>query len=151
VISTDSLFFIKDIILEKITHVIHQKINPHINMVKNDNIQVDILLKFILLPEVIIHNTTKNNAKAVQSLNKLSHSKIVTSLFGAQIDLKSESTATVSVAEIRLQYNKQIKYGTLNPIKGSKKYNRPDIEIAEIITQKIDNENIEGQLLNKSL
>jgi hypothetical protein len=79
------------------------------NIVKNDKTQVDILVKSILLQDDTIDNITKNSANAVQSLNKLSHSKIVTSLFGAQIDLKSESTATVSVAEIKLQYNKHIK------------------------------------------
>jgi hypothetical protein len=61
------------------------------------------LEKFIKFHEVIIHKITRNNARAVQSLNKLSHSNIVISLFGAQIDLKSDKTATVSVAEIKLQ------------------------------------------------
>jgi hypothetical protein len=100
-----------EIILENITQVIHQKIRPQINMERKDNIHSEILPKSTF-QEVIIHRITKNNANAVQSLNKLSHSNIVMSLLGAHTDLKSDKTATVSVAEIKLQYNKQIMYGT---------------------------------------
>ena len=59
----------------------------------------------------ITHNTTKNKANAVQSLNKLSHSNKSVNLLGAQTDLNIDKTATGSVAEIKIQNNKQTKKG----------------------------------------
>jgi hypothetical protein len=43
---------------------------------------------------------TRNNASAVPSLNKLSHSNIRVNLFGAQSSLKRANTETGSVADI---------------------------------------------------
>jgi hypothetical protein len=48
----------------------------------------------------------KNTAKEVQSLNKLSPSKINESLLGAHTDLNKDNTATGSVAEIKAPNNK---------------------------------------------
>ena len=101
-----SLFDIFQIIFENIIQVMLQNmIHPIIIDRKDPNPHI------IELPDTvhsnIIHKTTKNNASEVQSLNKLSHSKINVNLLGAHIILKSESTATGSVADIRLQNNKQ--------------------------------------------
>jgi hypothetical protein len=103
VTSTTSLFFIFCIIFENITQAIQPNIIHQKNIDEKDNIQFEILENSILFQLSIIHKITRNIAIEVQSLNKLSHSKIVISLLGAQIDLKSDKTATVSVAEIKLQ------------------------------------------------
>ncbi len=68
----------------------------------------------------IIPNITKNNARAVQSLNKLSHSNIKVNLLGAPIDLNIDNTATGSVADINQPKSKQTKNGILNQTNGNK-------------------------------
>ena len=80
---------------------------------KTDQIQTQVHSK-------IIHKITKNKASAVQSLNKLSHSKIKVSLLGAQIVLNIDKTATGSVADINHQNSKQTKNGMLKPTNGNK-------------------------------
>lgn len=119
-ISKTSLFLIFQIILEKNTqsnaqYNIHQiAIDKKIQVQeKTDQIQTQVHSK-------IIHKITKNKASAVQSLNKLSPSKIKVSLLGAQIVLKIDKTATGSVAEINHQNNRQTKNGILKPTIGSK-------------------------------
>jgi hypothetical protein len=89
-----------------------------------------------VVPSRIIHKTTKNKAKAVPSLNKLSHSKISASLLGAPILLNIESTATGSVAEISVQNNKQTIKGISNQTKGNNK-NNPQAIIKEDIIRPI--------------
>ena len=109
------------IILEKINQVNHQNIIQPKNIDQNVSSQVQNVVKSKCFQLEITQSITINKAREVQSLNKLSHSKIVTSLLGAQTDLNNDKTATVSVAEIRLQNNKQTIYGTWNQNNGNTK------------------------------
>ena len=86
-------------------------------------------------PSKIIHKTTKNNANAVQSLKRLSHSNNNVSLLGAQTALKIDKTATGSVAEIKIQKSKQTKNGISNHTNGNKKYIHHQIKSADKINQ----------------
>lgn len=54
----------------------------------------------------IVASVTRNSAIAVQSLKRLSHSNIKRNLFGTHKVLKSESTATGSVADIMIHNKK---------------------------------------------
>ncbi len=135
VISIASLFDIFQIIFEKIIQVMLQNmIHPIIIDRKDPNHPI------IELPDKvhsnIIHKTTKNKASEVQSLNKLSHSKINVNLLGAHIILKSESTATGSVSDIWLQNNKQTIKGIWNQIRGKIKNKATAINAADIKSQK---------------
>ena len=82
----------------------------------------------IYVVEVTTHHSkitpriTKNNATAVPSLNRLSHSKIKANLLGAHIDLNIDNTATGSVADINAQNNKHTINGTSNQTNGNNKY-----------------------------
>ena len=102
VISTASLFFILPIILENIYHVKNPNNIHPTNIDKKTAIHSQNAVPFKSFHSVIIPKITKKSAKEVPSLNKLSHSNIVTSLLGAQILLNIVRTATVSVAEIKL-------------------------------------------------
>ena len=73
------------------------------------------------LPSRISPNITKNNATAVQSLNKLSHSNSIVSLLGAPNDLNIDNTATGSVADISTQKSRHTKKGISRPKNGNKK------------------------------
>jgi len=151
VISADSLFFICHKIFENKIHINHQNKIHQINIDKNEVIHSKKTAQWITHHSKIIHKTTKNKAKAVQSLNKLSHSKIKVSLFGAQTDLKIDKTATGSVAEIKTQKSKQTKNGISNQTNGNKKYNQAQINQAENISQKIAKNHIDFQLLRSCL
>jgi hypothetical protein len=113
------LFFIFQIIFENITHVkVQNRIHPSA-IDKNDIVQCTNSHTLTVVHSKIIHNTTKNKANAVQSLNKLSHSKIRANLLGAQILLNIDNTATGSVAEINVQNNKQTINGISKFIRGN--------------------------------
>jgi hypothetical protein len=145
------LFFIFQIILEKRIQVKAQN-NIHHNAIdKNEIVQCINSHVLIVVHSKIIHNTTKNKANAVQSLNKLSHSNINANLLGAPILLKIDNTATGSVAEINVQNNKQTKKGISKFIIGKIKYNPIQINIDDIINQKTANELIIFQFFNNSL
>jgi hypothetical protein len=58
---------------------------------------------------IIIHKIIRNNATAVPSLKRLSHSNKIVSLLGAHNDLNIDRTATGSVADIITQNIKQTK------------------------------------------
>lgn len=120
VISTASLFLILPIILEKIYPVRNQNNTPHTNIDKNTATHSQNAVPLSSCHSEIIPKITKKSAKEVPSLNKLSHSNIVTSLLGAQILLNIVRTATVSVAEIKLPYSKQTRYGIWKPSNGNK-------------------------------
>jgi hypothetical protein len=79
----------------------------------------------------IIQRITKKNARAVPSLNILSHSKISASRLGAQTVLKIERTATGSVAEITEPNNKHTKNGIWSQKSGKRKKRAPAITNAE--------------------
>ena len=106
VISTCSLVVIFSKILEKITQTIAQyKIQPN-HITKNDT-NHRITDEVSKTPFSIDSNIIKNTANAVQSLNKLSHSKISANLLGAHTSLNKAKTATGSVAEIKAPKSKQ--------------------------------------------
>jgi hypothetical protein len=69
-------------------------------------------------PHSIIHKITVNKAKDVQSLKRLSHSKISDNLLGAPSSLNIDKTATGSVLHIKAPKSKQTKNGILNPMNG---------------------------------
>lgn len=117
-ISTSSLFFIFQIIWLNKIQVINQKIIHQKSIDKNFQTQEKIVIESKLHQAKIIHNITINKATEVQSLNKLSHSKRIVNLLGAQSDLKIDKTATGSVAEIKVQKSKQTKNGTSIQTKG---------------------------------
>lgn len=119
-------------IFEKIIQVIAQNTIPQRAIDVKDANHSKNVPPLILFHSIAIAKTTKNKAKAVQSLNKLSHSKIRVSLLGAHIDLNNAKTATGSVAEIKAQNNKHTINGISNPIKGNKKNNAQAIINAEI-------------------
>lgn len=135
VISIASLFEIFQMTLEKITQVIHQNIIQP-NIIDKNEKTPHTTESQVIVHSNITHNITKNKAREVQSLNKLSHSKIKVNLLGAHIILNSESTATGSVADIRLQKSKQTKNGISKPIRGNIKYKIVAINVAEINNQK---------------
>jgi len=118
-ISTSSLFFIYPITFENNTQVKIQKIIPP------NNIEINSHHHWIyVIPETtphsrIIHKITTKRATEVPSLNKLSHSKSMVSLLGAQTFLKVAKTATGSVAEINAQNKKHTKKGICNQTSGS--------------------------------
>jgi len=147
VISASSLYLIYHKILEKINQINHQKIIHQANI--EINIQAhEKYVHVVTNPHSnITHNITKNSATAVQSLNKLSHSKIRANLLGAQILLNIAKTATGSVADIRAQNNKSIINGILNQANENIKYNTVAIIIADIINQKIASHDITFQSL----
>jgi len=102
-------------IFEKIHHANHQKIIHH------NIIHVNVAIQYNMFddsstPDLTTSNITKNSAKAVQSLNKLSHSNIKTNLLGAQNSLNSANTATGSVAEIILPNSNVIDRGISHQI-----------------------------------
>jgi len=66
-------------------------------------------------PPIIISISTKKNATAVPSLNKLSHSNIRLNLCGVPKSLNNASTATGSVAEIITPNSNEIIIGTSIP------------------------------------
>jgi len=124
VISTSSTFFIFSKILEKSNHINKPKIIPQITIDKNDKnhskieldkLNVSQIESFSRIPSII-----RNIAKEVQSLNKLSHSKIKANLLGAQTDLNKERTATGSVADIKAPNNKVTQSGIFNQNNGNK-------------------------------
>lgn len=121
------------------TQVIHQNIIHHNVINENDNTQLNTVIHVKTSHSIINHNIIKNKAKAVQSLNKLSHSNIKVSLLGAHIDLNIAKTATGSVADISDQNSKQTKNGISNHISGNiKNINIATIN-AEINNHIIDN------------
>jgi hypothetical protein len=120
-ISTDSSFLIFSSIFEKSIHITTQNMSPHNTIHKNER-KPNPILAHVNSPLRIIHKMIKKNASAVPSLNILSHSNISASLRGAPTDLKIDSTATGSVAEIIHPNNKQTKKGIFKPSKGKIKY-----------------------------
>jgi hypothetical protein len=151
VISRASLFFIFHITFENKTHVKPQNSIQPKAIDRKDKVQCAKSPEFIVVHSNIIHKTTRNRAKAVPSLNKLSHSNIRASLLGAQILLNIESTATGSVAEISVQKSKQTIKGISKPINGNKKNSPAHITNDEIINQKTANEPIIFQFFIISL
>lgn len=122
VISTISLFLIYQITFENTTQVIVQNTIPPKAIDKNTPIQEKYVFQETIHHSKIIPKIIKNNARAVPSLNKLSHSKISVSLLGAPIVLNIDKTATGSVAEISHQNKRHTKKGISKPINGSIKY-----------------------------
>ena len=96
---------------------IHVKIQNNIHP-KSIEINVHVQLKYT--SQVTIHHSnitqriTTNNATAVPSLKRLSHSKRIVNLLGAHILLNIDNTATGSVADIKIQNNKHTINGTFN-------------------------------------
>ena len=121
------MFFIPHIILENDTQVIIQKIIPQRAIERNELTQDIIVIQSTTVHSSIIPSIIRKRAKAVQSLNKLSHSNISANLLGAHIDLKIAKTATGSVADISTQKSKQTKKGISNQINGSIKNNEYQI------------------------
>jgi hypothetical protein len=128
------------IIFEKRTQVnIQNNIQPK-NIDQKERIHSDITEKSMSLLSEIIQRSTRNSAIAVQSLNRLSPSNTHISLLGAHIDLKSDNTATVSVAEIIAQNNK-------HTMKGISSHKKPSVKniILEIANTDINNQNIDKE------
>jgi hypothetical protein len=107
-------------------------------------VKVDIV---IIPPDIIIHKTTKNNATAVPSLKRLSHSKSNANLLGAQMLWNIAKTATGSVADIITQKSKVTKKGISKPISGKRKKSEVPINKAEIQIPTIANNDIALQSL----
>lgn len=97
-------------------------------------------------PSRITHNITKNIARAVPSLNKLSHSNIRANFLGAPMDLNIDRTATGSVADINTQNSKHIMNGISSPTKGNIAKSQKAIIIAESIKPNIANALMDFQL-----
>jgi hypothetical protein len=94
---------------------------PQNSIDKKLQIQNEYVHPVMTPPSKITHRSTKNKATAVPSLKRLSHSNNNASLLGAHIDLKIESTATGSVAEMSVPNIKQIMKGISNPTRGRTK------------------------------
>jgi len=107
--------------------------------------------EFIVVHSKITQSITKNKARDVPSLNKLSHSNISANLLGAQILLNIDNTATGSVADISAQNNKQTINGISNQKSGNNKNKPPQIKIDEIISHTTAKEVIIFQFFNISL
>lgn len=120
-------------IFENKVQSIHQKIIHQTSIDKKDQNHHKKTIEFISFHSRIIHKITKNNATAVQSLNKLSHSKIRANLLGAQILLNIDKTATGSVAEIRDQKSNNTKNGIWNQNAAKIKYITQEMIKVEII------------------
>ena len=73
-------------------------------------------------PSIMIAMITAKSATEVPSLNKLSHSKISASRFGAPTDLKILRTATGSVALMSAAKSKHTRNGISRPNTQSMKY-----------------------------
>ncbi|MDF1682800.1 MAG: hypothetical protein P1U46_03680 [Patescibacteria group bacterium] len=84
-------------------------------------------------------------------MKRLSHSKSIVSLLGAQSDLKIDKTATGSVAEIRTQKSKHTKKGISNQTKGNIKNKSDDIIRADINNQKTARDVIVFQFMTNCL
>jgi hypothetical protein len=145
------LFFIFSIAFEKSIHVNDQNNIHHIAIVRNDSVQLANSHIFTVVPSSITHRTSKNNARAVQSLNKLSHSNIKANLLGAHILLNIDNTATGSVADISVQKSKHTINGISNHIKGKRKNSSSAITSEEIISQTTAKEPIVFQFFIISL
>jgi hypothetical protein len=99
----------------------------------------------------ITQRITRNKATAVPSLKRLSHSKRIVSLLGAQSDLNIDKTATGSVADIKTQNIKHTRKGTCIQTKGRAKNKTQDIKNADINNQNIAIDEIALQLDNNCL
>lgn len=136
-ISTSSLLFIHQMTFEKSIPVRVQNIIHPNNIDKNFHDHSMYVVQVTIPHSSITPNITRKSATAVPSLKRLSHSKRIVSLRGAPIDLKIDSTATGSVAEISIQNNKHTKNGTGNPTTSNRKNNTIAIILADIINQNI--------------
>jgi len=87
-ISLEKEYHIKD------QNIIHQK-SIHRKVVIQTIMVLDVITQLFITASI-----TRNNANAVQSLKRLSHSNIKTSLLGAQNCLNKAKTATGSVEDI---------------------------------------------------
>ena len=151
VISDCSLFFIYHNNFEKVAQTNHQNIIHQTSIDINVHIHDKNISGFIWVHSRTTHKTTKNKATAVQSLNKLSHSKIRANLLGAHILLNIAKTATGSVADIKAQNNKKTKNGTWKPAKEKIKYIKDATIIADMIKPTIDNQLMIFQSFTKYL
>lgn len=110
-ISDTALFFIYLSHNEKIIHntepssihntIIHTNCQIHVNILSIHHFQLN-----------IVANVTRKSAIAVQSLKRLSHSKIRRSLFGTHNVLNSDNTATGSVADMIIHSKKHSDSGS---------------------------------------
>jgi hypothetical protein len=123
------------------------------NIIPPNNIERNFPKPMIYVsPVTILHSNitpriTRNTAKAVQSLNRLSPSNINANFLGAQIDLNIDNTATGSVADINTQNNKQMMKGISSHTNGNTK-NKPNaIKTVEINNPNIANAHMVFQLL----
>ena len=132
---------------EKPNHIIDQKIIHQKSMQRNVATQVQIVAA-VIAPLLIIASITRNNASAVQSLNKLSPSNINTSLLGAQNCLNRDNTATGSVEEIIEPKSIAISRGIGNQIKLKAKYSPYQTIKVEISNHMIANAQIDFQFFN---
>jgi hypothetical protein len=127
--------------------VITQKIIHPNNIDKNFPNPSKYVSHVTILPSNITPSITRNTARAVQSLNKLSPSNISANFLGAQIDLNIDNTATGSVADINTQNKRQIINGISSPTNGNTKNNPNAIIIAEISRPNIASAHMVFQLL----
>lgn len=149
-ISTGSLFLTIQIIFENATQKNHPKIIHQTTMQKNDKNQL-VNTAHPVVHSSITHRTTKNKARAVPSLKRLSHSNMSVSLLGAHRLLKIERTATGSVAETRDQKSKHTKNGISKPKNGKIKKSQKAIKKAEIKSHIIARPVMDFQFLRRCL
>jgi len=149
-ISTSSLFFIFSIPLEKpIQKSVQRSIPPTII---DANVKKPVIyMSADISPVSITHRIMRNNATAVPSLKRLSHSNMIDKRRGAPTDLKVASTAIGSVAEMRLPKSKHTKNGIWKPTTGSKTYSHAPIKTVEINTQIILSIEMETIFFKRSL
>jgi len=100
------------------------------------------VIKLTPAQDIIIPNITINNATAVPSLKRLSHSNNKANLLGAQRVWKIAKTATGSVADIITQKSNVTKKGICIPNNPKIKYNHPQIIKDEIVIQTTANNQI---------
>lgn len=129
-ISTDSSFLIFPISFENQTPISPQKIIPPSTIERKLHIPSRLDPRLIF-PSRRIQRITRKNARAVPSLKILSPSKIRASLLGAPTDLKIESTATGSVAEIIPPNKRHTRKGISNPRNGKITKSIPAITAVE--------------------
>jgi hypothetical protein len=117
----------------KIIHstIIHINCQIHVKILSIHDFQLN-----------IVASVTKKSAIAVQSLKRLSHSKIRRSLFGTHKVLKSDSTATGSVADIIIHNKKHKEKGISYPISHEKNQTHTHISEEQIIIQTVANHRI---------
>lgn len=133
------------------THVIEPKIIPQITIERKLRVHSKYVLEVTIHHSRITHKITKNNATAVQSLKRLSHSKSIVNLLGAQSDLNIANTATGSVEDIKTQNNKQTKKGISSQINGNAKNNQKAIKNHDISNQNTANHVIAFQFKTNCL